>query len=71
MGYTVSNRASYRGRVYPKFVVGDATGANQAWMHQGRWRILRWEMEMALERLPKAASDHVHFFVRRYGWEAG
>lgn len=71
MGYTVANNASFKGKAYARFVVGDAKGKNQAWMHQGRWKIFRFEMENALEKLPKAAATNVHFYLRRRGWQAG
>jgi len=70
-GYTILNRASYRGRAYPKYVVGDAKGGTQAWMHVGRWRLLRWEMEAEFEKQPKAIANNIHFFARRNGFRAG
>jgi hypothetical protein len=72
VGYTVANVAKFRGRSYPKYVIGDAAGDRQAWMHVGRWRVLREEMENELEKMPKAIASRVHFFVRSTGvWKAG
>lgn len=36
-GATIVNHASARGREYARFVVGNAAGEGQAWMHRGRW----------------------------------
>ena len=70
-GYTILNHASFRGRGYTKYVVGDAKGSQQAYMHAGRWKILRWEVEAEFEKQPKAIADNIHFFVRRNGFTSG
>lgn len=36
-GATILNTAHRRGRFYSRYVVGNAKGAGQAWMHKGRW----------------------------------
>jgi hypothetical protein len=36
--FAITNRAQdRRGRFYAAYVVGDAAGKSQAWMHRGRW----------------------------------
>lgn len=64
-GYSVSNRASFRGRAYTKYVHGSSGGEEQARVHVGRWPLLRVHMEDALLKAPKAVADNVHLFMRR------
>ena len=66
----IINRARFKGRAYAKYPIGDARGESQAWMHVGRWRVLRTEMEAELEKLPPKIRSRVHFFVRSKGFKA-
>lgn len=68
MAYVISNRASFKGRVYSTYVHGDDAGTGQARVHRGRWPILLNEMLDRLEKLPKAVADNAHTIVRRY-WD--
>ncbi len=51
-GYKLINRARFKGRSYVKFVVGDSTGAGQAWMHKGRWPIFANVVDKEVRKLP-------------------
>lgn len=46
--YAIQNRASYA-----VYVIGDARGQNQAWMHEGRWWTMREEIEKRTPELVK------------------
>jgi hypothetical protein len=59
-GYTISNATPYT-----KYVVGTAYGTEQAWMHQGRWQLLRDVSDDEIGKLPKAIDDHIVQVARR------
>jgi len=65
-GYRVENDASNRGRRYARFVVGDAYGTGQAWMHAGRWQRFRDVVEEELDTLPKEVANEIDLVARRY-----
>ena len=67
--YTIENTARFRGRAYPKFVVGDAYGTGQAWMHRGRWLLFRDVVEEELDKLPPEIQDKILMVARREGFE--
>lgn len=52
--FNIENQASFKGRAYAKYVVGD----DQAWMHKGRWwkarDIIAQETSKLVSRLTKA-----------------
>jgi hypothetical protein len=65
-GYVVENTAKdKRGRLYGKWVVGDAYGKKQAWMHRGRWPLLRDVVEKEIDGLPKAIANEITTVSRR------
>ena len=47
-GYSLGNVAKFKGNAYPHFVVGNAYGTGQAWMHRGRWPQFRTVTEKEL-----------------------
>jgi hypothetical protein len=71
IGYMIENRArNKRGREYGRFVVGDAYGASQAWMHRGRWSLLRDVIDEQVKKLPPQIADDIVMVARREGFEA-
>lgn len=61
-GYTIRNDT-----LYTKWVVGNAYGLEQAWMHQGRWQLLRDVTEEETAKLPKEIDDQITMVARRVG----
>jgi hypothetical protein len=63
-GYTVTNNTPYT-----KFVVGNAYGLEQAWMHAkpDRHQLFRDVTEEEVEKLPEAISDEISLAARRIG----
>jgi len=66
-GYTIQNDTPYT-----KYVVGNAYGLEQAWMHistdQGkRWNLLRDAVEDEVGKLPQAIEDEISMVARRSG----
>lgn len=62
MGYAVSNNVPYT-----PFVVGNAYGLEQAWMHQGRWNLLRDVAEEEVDKLPPQVEEAISMVARRVG----
>ena len=65
-GYMITNPTSYT-----PFVVGDAYGLRQAWMHvstdQGkRWATLRDTVDAEVANLPREIENELNFVKRRY-----
>jgi len=61
-GYTTRNDTPYT-----KYVVGNAYGLEQAWMHEGRWNLLRDVQEEEVAKLPKAIEEEITMVARRVG----
>lgn len=61
-GYTIQNDTPYT-----KHVVGNAYGLEQAWMHQGRWQLLRDVAEEEVSKLPPAIDNEISMVARRSG----
>ena len=59
-GYTISNTTPYT-----KYVVGNAYGQEQAWMHQGRWQLLRDVSDQEVAKLPQEIDNHITQVARR------
>lgn len=66
-GYTISNNASHKGHQYGRYVVGDAYGTGQAWMHKGRWQKLRDVVDEEVETLPDEVEEEIRMVSRRVG----
>jgi hypothetical protein len=62
-----SNAQTPNGRRYSQYVVGDAYGLSQAWMHKGRWPLFRDVVEEEIDRLPDEVADQVILVARRKG----
>ena len=56
-GYTLTSRATQKGREYTKYVGADAKGLGQAKIHIGRWPIIKYEMSRAVERVRLRAEE--------------
>jgi hypothetical protein len=68
-GYMLKNdaRDPRTRRRYGHYVVGNAYGAGQAWMHKGRWEVLRDVAEEELQTLPPAVEREINMVARRIG----
>lgn len=66
-GYAIENTATRKGRAYPQYVVGDAYGTSQAWMHTGRWSKLRDVVDQEAQTLPPEIEDDIVLVARRDG----
>ena len=64
-GYTVENTAERRGRPYSKYVVGDAYGRAQAWMHKGRWQVFRQVAQEEVAKLPPDVLEEIRIAGKR------
>ena len=58
-GATILNTAHRRGRFYSRYVVGNAKGTGQAWMHKRRWWKARTIVDGESERLRTALKEAV------------
>lgn len=68
--YTIENTArGKRGRNYSHYVVGDAYGTGQAWMHRGRWVLFRNVVDAELQKLPEDVQEKILMAARREGFE--
>jgi hypothetical protein len=67
-GYMITNTASRKGRFYAKYVVGNAYGLAQAWMHVGRWQLLRDVTDQEVARLPHDINQQIALVARREGF---
>ena len=61
-GYRTSNDTPYTKRV-----VGNAYGIEQAWMHQGRWNLLRDVQDEEVAKLPDEIEKEISAVARRVG----
>jgi hypothetical protein len=64
-GYSLGNSVDYA-----HYVVGDAYGTSQAWMHTDRWPNFRDVTEKELEALPKEIEQEIVLVARRKGFDA-
>lgn len=65
-GYQITNDAKNKyGDYYAQYVVGNAYGLNQAWMHEGRWQLFRDVVEAEIANLPQAIADEIDMVARR------
>jgi hypothetical protein len=66
-GYILRNdaRDPRTGTRYPRFVVGDAYGTGQAWMHKGRWLVMRDVVDEEIATLPPAVEREIAVVARR------
>lgn len=66
-GFKVTNKASRRGVQYSNYVVGDATGKGQAWMHVGRWLLFRDVIDFEMTKLPDTVEEHIKIKAKAEG----
>jgi hypothetical protein len=59
-GYMVYNPTPYG-----KYVVGNAYGQGQAWMHEGRWQLFRDVVEHNVSKLAQEIRDAIMLVARR------
>ena len=62
LGYRIINRV-----LYGKYVVGNAFGTGQAWMHVGIWKPFRDVAEEEIAKLPELVQAELTLAVRRSG----
>lgn len=60
LGYRIYNRVPYG-----KFVVGNAFGQGQAWMHIGIWKPFREVADEEVAKLPEAIRKELTLAVRK------
>ena len=68
-GYEIINDAARDGKEYGGYVVGDAVGQGQAWMHVGRWQQFAEVLNAMVSQLPAAVEKDVVVWGRQYGLE--
>jgi hypothetical protein len=61
-GYTIRNSTTYT-----KYVVGNAYGLEQAWMHVGRWQVFRDVNDEEVKKLPAEIEKEIVQVARRVG----
>ena len=61
-GYTTRNDTPYT-----KYVVGNAWGLEQAWMHVGRWQLLRDVQDEEVAKLPDEIEKEISAVARKVG----
>jgi hypothetical protein len=67
-GYTIGNTAEHKDKQYGRYVVGDAFGTGQAWMHKGRWQLLRDVTDEEIDKLPPEIIKEIQLVARREGF---
>ena len=60
--YMIVNRVPYT-----HYVVGYARGGGQAWMHVGRWKLFRDQVDDEMKRLPKTIDEDIQRVARESG----
>jgi hypothetical protein len=69
-GYQVSSDARGKnGKSYSHYVVGNAYGTGQAWMHKGRWQLFRDVVDDEVQKMPTEIAGAVRMVARRDGFE--
>lgn len=66
-GYTIKSDAVQKGRHYTRYVGGNSAGEGQAWMHQGRWPVVREELDGELEHIYAEMDADVATTLRQHG----
>jgi len=66
-GYKAENTASGRSGRYGNYVVGDALGAGQAWMHTGRWLLFRDAVDYEMTQLPDSVEENLKLVINQNG----
>lgn len=66
-GATIKGDPINRGTHYGTFVVGDAEGEGQAWMHVGTWLLFRDVADYEMTRLPDAVERSIRFYAQSKG----
>lgn len=66
-GYTITGDPVNKGRSYGRYVVGDAAGGGQAWMHVGRWLLFRDVVDYGVTKLPDLVEEHIKIKARSEG----
>jgi len=64
IGYSIQNLTPYT-----HYVVGDAFGTSQAWMHKGRWQRFRDVTDEELLKLPDEIMNEIVMVARREEFE--
>lgn len=56
-GYRLESNPRYGGRTANPYVIGDAQGGGQAWMHKGRWKLLADVVLKARDKIVEKARE--------------
>jgi len=67
MSYTIRNAVEKNGKYYGRYVMGDADSKGQAWMHIGRWTLVRKIADEEMAKLPKEVSDLLQISAQQKG----
>jgi hypothetical protein len=65
--YRFVSDPTYRGRSADPYVLGDARGQGQAWMHRGRWKTMRAVVERVAEKIVAAAGAEFRRIIGQGG----
>lgn len=66
-GFKLENTAAAKSRRYGNYVVGDAVGKGQAWMHVGRWLLFRDVVDYEMTKLPDLVEQNLKLVIRQNG----
>lgn len=66
-GFAVTGNPINKGRAYGRYVVGDGTGAGQAFMHVGRWLLFRDVAEYETTKLPPLVEERIRLKAKSEG----
>jgi len=66
--FALINTAANRGREYAKYVVGSPDGQDQAWMHVGRWQLMRDVIDAEVAELNPLISKEISMVARAQGF---
>lgn len=67
-GISITGDPVNRGTHYGTFVVGDAEGEGQAWMHVGTWLLFRDVVDYETTKLPDAVEKSLRVAARARGF---
>jgi len=65
--YTLESDVMQQGRRYTVYVGGRADGSGQAWMHAGRWKLIRQAVDEEIDPLVREVNDEIKHEIREQG----
>lgn len=68
-GYRIwADPRTARGKPYAHYVVGDAEGQGQAWMHMGNWPVFREVVDEEVKKLPEEIEQRIEITAKSLGF---